>query len=106
MQKMTHLKNSFFGITSLAVSACTGETPPVTIDYPEAGSAATQLYLAKCDDCHRAPQPTAHTATTWPGVLQRMQMRMQAKARKPLDKDELGLILDYLQRNAGEGRQP
>lgn len=75
------------------------------MDYPEQGSAVMQLFLAKCGDCHRAPQPSSHTATVWPGVLQRMQMRMRAKARTPLDKNEMSQILDYLQRHAGTGNK-
>lgn len=59
-----------------------------------------QLYIGKCGDCHVAPQPVSHTAKVWPGVLQRMQMRMQAKARTPLDKTDMGMILDYVQRHA------
>jgi len=94
------LKISFIGMTLLVLSACTVEEPPA-MDYPEKGSPVTQLYLAKCGDCHRAPQPSSHTARVWPGVLHRMQMRMQAKARTPLDKNELSLILDYVQRHAG-----
>ena len=84
----------------LAISACTGEPPPATMNYPEEGSSVMQLYIAKCGDCHVAPQPVSHVAKVWPGVLQRMQMRMQAKARRPLDKAELGMILDYVQRHA------
>ena len=84
----------------LTVSACTGEAPPATMNYPEEGSSVMQSYIAKCGDCHVAPQPVSHTAKVWPGVLHRMQMRMQAKARKPLDKTELGMILDYVQRHA------
>ena len=84
----------------LTVSACTGEAPPATMNYPEEGSSVMQSYIAKCGDCHVAPQPVSHTAKVWPGVLHRMQMRMQAKARKPLDKTELAMILDYVQRHA------
>lgn len=101
MLKTTFLKIGFSGAVLLVASACTGEAPPATMDYPETGSTAMQLYLARCSDCHVAPQPVSHTAKVWPGVLQRMQMRMQAKARTPLEKQELSLILDYLQRHAG-----
>jgi hypothetical protein len=101
MQKTTFLKISFSSAVLLVASACTGEAPPATISYPEAGSTAMQLYVARCGDCHAAPQPVSHTARVWPGVVQRMQMRMQAKARTPLQKEELGLIVDYLQRHAG-----
>jgi hypothetical protein len=97
---MTLLKISFLAVMLLMTSACIGEAPTAVQDYPETGTAVMQLYLAKCGDCHRAPQPASRTARVWPGILHRMQMRMQAKARKPLDKHELGLIMDYVQRNA------
>lgn len=99
MKKIARQKISFVGM-ALMVSACTGEAPPATIDYPEEGSAVMRMYIARCGDCHVAPQPVSHIAKVWPGILQRMQMRMQAKARKPLDKTELGVILDYVQRHA------
>ena len=105
MQKTMFLKTSFSGAVLLVVSACTGEAPPATMDYPEEGSTAMQLYVARCSDCHVAPQPVSHTAKIWPGVVQRMQMRMQAKARTPLKKEELRLIVDYLQRHAGVDQQ-
>ena len=103
MQKIVLLRTSFSVALLLICSACTGEAPPEPVDYPETGSAVTQLYLARCGDCHVAPQPASRTARVWPGIVQRMQMRMQAKARTPLNKNELSLILDYLQRHAGDG---
>ena len=103
MQKIAFQKTSFVGAMLLLGSACTGEAPPATMDYPELGSPVMQLYVARCGDCHVAPQPVSHTATVWPGIVQRMQMRMQAKARTPLDKNELSQILDYVQRHAGDG---
>ena len=100
VQKTAPLKISIMGLGLLMTSGCTGEPPPVTKAYPEEGSSVWQLYLARCGDCHVAPQPGSHVAKMWPGILQRMQMRMQAKARTPLDKTELEMILDYVQRHA------
>jgi hypothetical protein len=103
MQKIVLLKTSLSVVLLLICSACTIEAPPVPVDYPETGSAVTQLYLARCGDCHVAPQPASRTARVWPGIVQRMQMRMRAGARTPLDENELRLILDYVQRHAGTG---
>ncbi|MBL1277236.1 MAG: hypothetical protein COB30_014225 [Ectothiorhodospiraceae bacterium] len=83
----------------LFLSACNGDAPSAK-DYPEFDTASARLYIAKCGDCHVAPQPSAQTARAWPGILQRMQMRMKAKARKPLDETELDMVLDYVQRHA------
>ena len=100
MKKNPLLNTSFFTVVLLMVSACSGEAPPAMINYPEEGSPAMQLYIGRCGDCHVAPEPVSRTAKVWPGILHRMQMRMQANARKPLDKTEMSLILDYLQRHA------
>ncbi len=91
---------SFASAVMLTVVACGEEVPSDPSAYPDAGSSAARLYYEKCADCHVAPQPTVHTANRWPGIVQRMQMRMQANAREPLDKNELTVILDYLERHA------
>ena len=100
MKKITRLKISLVSSALLMVSACTGESPPATIDYPEEGSSVMRMYIARCGDCHVAPQPVSRLAKDWSSVLQRMQMRMKAKARTPLDKTEMAIILDYVQRHA------
>ncbi len=82
------------------ITAC--DTSTENIEYPEAGSPAAKLFLEKCSFCHVAPAPTAHAARVWPGVLQRMQMRMKAKGMPSLNNRTLADILDYLQRNAAE----
>ena len=82
----------------LLLSACDSAIEPQV--YPEIGSPSAQLYQAKCTSCHNAPLPNAHTARMWPGVLQRMQMRMKAKGVTPLNNHELAEILNYLQRHA------
>ena len=69
-------------------------------DYPDYESAAAQLYIAKCSECHAAPLPRIHIARHWPGVVQRMEMRMQNKAIQPPNKQETAMILEYLQKHA------
>lgn len=68
---------------------------------PEAGSLPAQLLQEKCGACHGVPQADIHPPEMWPGVVYRMQMRMQSKGFKPLTERERELIVDYLQRHAG-----
>ena len=69
-------------------------------DYPEYDSEPAKLYISKCSGCHAAPLPSIHSVRHWPGVLQRMQMRMKNKAVQPLNPNELAIVLDYLQQHA------
>lgn len=71
------------------------------VSYPEPDSPGARLLLEKCGICHAPPQPSSHVAKIWPGVLQRMQMRMTSKGQSALQPQELGVLLDYLQRHAG-----
>jgi hypothetical protein len=85
----------------LAGSGCSESTPPAPQSYPEPGSEAMTMFIARCGACHAAPQPGSHVATIWPGVVQRMQLRMRSMGKQPLSRQELATIIDYLQRNAG-----
>jgi cytochrome c5 len=91
-----------FLVTILLCVACGSgnESSNATIQYPDADSQAARLYVKICGQCHAAPLPTIHDASVWPGVLQRMQMHMVQKSITPPDKNQLGIILTYLQSNA------
>ena len=101
--------NKFYSTTSILVlaisilGACSkgnnAEGMKAT-DYPDYESAAAQLYIARCSECHAAPLPKIHIARHWPGVVQRMEMRMQNKAIQPPNKQETAMILEYLQKHA------
>lgn len=83
--------------------ACSQEqqsNPLMEADYPEYESEPAKLYISKCSGCHAAPLPKIHTVRQWPGVVQRMQMRMKNKAVQPLNSNELAIVLDYLQKHA------
>lgn len=67
---------------------------------PQSQSPAALLYVEKCSACHTVPLPSKHTARLWPSVLQRMQIRMKSKGVKKLSRDELAILLDYLQKHA------
>lgn len=68
--------------------------------YPEEGTPQANLYLAKCGQCHGAPLPSAHTANVWPSVLDRMQVHIKSNNVAPVSREEMSIILGYLQLNA------
>jgi hypothetical protein len=86
------------------VGACGQGTKSQPVTYPDAGSPEAALYVSKCSVCHTAPRPNQHKKTIWPGVLNRMQMRMQSKAIAPMTKGEMQTILEYLQRHANDAQ--
>lgn len=97
------LANSILISVVLSLVACSdvGQSEGMKVtDYPDHQSEAAQLYIAKCGECHAAPLPGTHTADHWPGVVQRMVMRMNNKAIQPPNGQELAVILGYLQKHA------
>ena len=46
---------------------------------PEPGSRGAQLLVAYCVQCHNLPNPAMHHAEKWPGIVQRMVLRMEGK---------------------------
>ena len=44
---------------------------------PEPRSAGAHLLQQFCMQCHNLPDPRLHTASEWPGIVARMNMRMQ-----------------------------
>ena len=103
-------KNNYRNITAtgllgfiLFISACSGgqdSSPLQLTDYPEYGSDSVKLFLSKCGACHGAPLPKVHDARQWLAVVERMQMRMTSKAMPGLTKEEMKIIVEYLQKNA------
>ncbi|WP_455200728.1 hypothetical protein [Kaarinaea lacus] len=107
MRKVKHLRFIAPGLLLLisGLLACSqeqGSAPLKKTDYPEYESEPAKLYLSKCSGCHAAPLPGIHTMRQWPGVVDRMQMRMKNKAVQPLNSNELAIVLDYLQKHASQ----
>lgn len=93
---------SFLMVGLIIVLAACGQSnvPAQPIQYPDMGSVRTNVYIAKCSQCHAAPLPTSHRANIWPSVVRRMQMRMVEKSVQPLDPQEQQMVIDYLQQYA------
>lgn len=69
-------------------------------DYPEHESEVAKLYVSKCSGCHAAPLPRIHEADQWPGIVRRMEMRMNNKAIPPPNAEDTAVIIGYLQKHA------
>ncbi|TXH74122.1 hypothetical protein [Thiobacillus sp.] len=84
-----------------------GGTLPPGMDparLPESDSSGARLLQQFCMQCHNLPGPGLHTASEWPQVLGRMNMRMQMMGGMmgvaAPDPVQLEILLGYLQRHA------
>ena len=88
---------------------------PPTFDaaqLPERQSSGAQLVIAYCVQCHNLPNPAMHHAAKWPGIVQRMVLRMEGKGNlgtlmaemmagvKAPGGEDTEAIVAYLQRHA------
>lgn len=83
------------GWAGIATSATT--TSAATNRAVDRGQATFQT---RCSECHTPPKPATHTAKQWEMIVDRMQGRRVMSGFSPLSKEEMRLILDYLQRHA------
>jgi hypothetical protein len=82
---------------------------------PEAGSRGAQLTLRYCVQCHNLPNPAMHHAAKWPGIVERMVLRMEGRGNLgPLmsemmagvqvpSPEDAALVVAYLRKH---GQQP
>ncbi len=74
---------------------------------PAPDSEGAKLVGRYCSQCHGVPGPGLHTASEWPGVVARMNRRMQMMSGRrmmmhidaPSD-NELKILIAYLEKNA------
>jgi len=67
---------------------------------PDQESPGAQLFKQYCSQCHALPATTAHTAQEWQPVVARMKQNILSQGKALPDNEQLGEIIDYLQRNA------
>src|SRR5438046_9541061 len=48
---------------------------------PQPRSRGARLTLRYCVQCHSLPKPPLHHAQKWPGIVERMVLRMQGRGR-------------------------
>jgi cytochrome c2 len=79
---------------------------------PQPASRGAELVVQYCVQCHNLPNPAMHHAAKWPGILERMVVRMRGRGnmgdlmtdmmagvRAPTD-EEAKVLLAYLQKNS------
>ena len=94
---------------------------PPTLDagqLPERGSAGAKLVVGYCVQCHNLPNPAMHHAEKWPGIVQRMVLRMEGKGNmgtlmaemmagvKAPGAEDTKAIVGYLQRHSQKPLDP
>jgi hypothetical protein len=79
---------------------------------PERDSPGAQVLMRYCVQCHNLPNPAMHHATKWPGIVERMVLRMQGRGNmgtlmsemmagvKAPAEAEVNTLLDYLARHS------
>ena len=79
---------------------------------PQAGMPGAKLVLRYCVQCHNLPNPAMHQAAKWPGIVQRMVLRMQGRGNmgtlmadmmagvKAPTREQQRRLVAYLQKNA------
>ena len=94
---------------------------PPTFDapqLPQRKSQGARLVMAYCVQCHNLPNPAMHHAAKWPGIVQRMVMRMEGKGNmgalmsemmagmKAPGAEDTRTIVAYLRRHAQKPLDP
>lgn len=79
---------------------------------PERDSRGAQVLLGYCVQCHNLPNPAMHHAAKWPGIVERMVLRMQGKGNmgflmsemmagvKAPGAEDVTALLTYLRKHA------
>ena len=85
---------------------------------PERESRGARLVVGYCVQCHNLPNPAMHHAAKWPGIVQRMVLRMEGKGNmgalmsemmagvKAPGAEDTRTIVDYLRRHAQKPLDP
>jgi cytochrome c2 len=85
---------------------------------PEPASRGAKLTLRYCTQCHNLANPAMHEARKWPGIVERMVLRMQGKGNMGAlmadmmagvvapDAQEKKALVAYLRRNAQRALDP
>ena len=93
--------NTILATVALVLTTCSsGEQQGNGKTYPESTSPGAALLLEKCSVCHGAPLPSSRPANLWPGIIHRMQNHMVQQGYQALDKDQLGVLMSYLQKHS------
>ncbi len=94
---------------------------PPTYDarqLPSRGSRGAQLTMRYCVQCHNLPSPAMHNAAKWPGIVERMVLRMEGRGNlgtlmsdlmagvQAPTEEETRILAGYLRRHAQKALDP
>lgn len=80
-------------LTCVVVAGCSP-------DIPEPETPAAQLYVNRCNGCHRLHAPKSMTAAMWEMQVERMQGELVRQGLPPLTKEERETLIVYLRRHS------
>lgn len=90
-------------LAMLFLGGCAKEAEvAVQTALPDPESNGAKLVKNFCSQCHGPPRPASHAAKEWPNILTRMNDRRMKLAMKPFSDVERVIILDYMQKHAGQ----
>lgn len=87
-------------------------------ELPQRGSRGAQLSLRYCVQCHNLPNPAMHEGAKWPGIVERMVMRMEGRGNlgalmsemmagvQAPSAEETAALVAYLRRHAQKPLDP
>jgi len=87
-------------------------------ELPERASPGAQLALRYCVQCHNLPNPAMHHAAKWPGIVERMVLRMEGRGNLGVlmadmmagveapSAEETATLVVYLQKHAQNPLDP
>jgi cytochrome c5 len=85
---------------------------------PERGSRGAQLTMSYCVQCHNLPNPAMHNAAKWPGIVERMVLRMEGRGNlgslmsdlmagvQAPSEEETRILVAYLRKHAQKALDP
>jgi len=85
---------------------------------PQPASHGAELVVQYCVQCHNLPNPAMHDAAKWPGIVERMVLRMRGRGNMGVlmkelmvgveapGEEEAKVLLAYLQRHAQRPLDP
>ena len=102
MQGRAGMKRVELVLLAFLLAGCGAETKTETarVNLPDQDSAGAQLVMADCTECHGVPQPSAHPAGEWAGVVRRMQNWRTTKGFGPVPEKDEAVLIQYLQEHA------
>ncbi len=96
------MKRVELALLAFLLAGCGAETKKevAVVTLPDQDSAGAQILISDCTECHGAPQPSAHPAGEWAGVVRRMQNWRTTKGFGVIPEKDEAVLIRYLQEHS------